>query len=294
MSWIIGADAPSKINELAQTFHARKLAQASQRAGREFSRYEPWMGHPGNVFSASIALQDDALFCFDDAYIRNFGEHFEKNSIPILDVKGEARRVFLFPGMAAKYEDGPNRIRGGWHHLLKVNTDLAGIAQSLVIQILPVRGNVLDWGNSVTSHLLPGLIFMGLGNPASPFPVQDMAVGFAHEIGHQALLIYQNADPILNGDLQTPIYSGVRKMHRPAIMAIHAAVALAYMIDTTQKLVKQATLKEETAHLRDSQGHMTKNLIVSLNDMTRLSFTDIGARIMQDLWLVASQSASET
>src|SRR5690606_27268990 len=73
----------------------------------------------------------------------------------------------------------------------------------------------------------------------------ELAINLSHELGHQALMIYQGADSILNGDLEFPVYSAIRKTNRPAIMAFHAVTALSYMVLFISDLLSNGLLNDQ-------------------------------------------------
>ena len=102
--------------------------------------------------------------------------------------------------------------------------------QSIVKSVLPLcdAETRQECDNSFGTRHCVGAIFTGI-TLSSPYPDISLNISFAHELGHQALMHYQVATEILPDAVEW-IYSGVRKTLRPPISALHAAVALSYMI----------------------------------------------------------------
>jgi hypothetical protein len=67
-----------------------------------------------------------------------------------------------------------------------------------------------------------------------------LAVDLAHELGHQALMLFQLSDSILRSPLKEPVYSSVRRENRPAIMALHGTIASAYMMEICHNIIHGA------------------------------------------------------
>jgi hypothetical protein len=57
-----------------------------------------------------------------------------------------------------------------------------------------------------------------------------LAVDMIHELGHHTLYLLQFADTVVDSSDEEGIYSPVRRVKRPAILAFHAAVAASYMM----------------------------------------------------------------
>ena len=112
-----------------------------------------------------------------------------------------------------------------------------------------------------------------------------LAVDLAHELGHQALMLYQLTDRILLTPLEAPVYSSVRRTERPAIFALHACVAAAYMIETCVAIERSPiTSKIERDFSRNSISELVPHQRVGLESLRKSAkFTQIGQLILEDL-----------
>jgi hypothetical protein len=111
-----------------------------------------------------------------------------------------------------------------------------------------------------------------------------LAADFSHEMGHQALMLYQLSDEVLL-DHKTPIYSSVRKVSRPAIMALHACVASAYMMEVFEGVLHS----DETAAI---EKEFSENSLAELCFHQKLgidslkagaSFSEVGQLLLGEL-----------
>ncbi|RYZ46272.1 MAG: methyltransferase domain-containing protein [Sphingobacteriales bacterium] len=67
-------------------------------------------------------------------------------------------------------------------------------------------------------------------------------------MGHQALIVYQQSDAIISGDLEREVYSVIRRVKRPAILSFHAAVALAFMTRYLSEAIRSASATDQTCN----------------------------------------------
>ena len=117
-----------------------------------------------------------------------------------------------------------------------------------------------------------------------------MRLDFLHELGHQTMFIYQLADPIIEHDDETMIYSGVREVNRTPYQALHAAVALTYMIVTTNLMLSDAQcvagvkklLLQEKNEMQVALRDTVRSLLANCNP------TSFGQLIVSDIQDVLS------
>jgi hypothetical protein len=127
--------------------------------------------------------------------------------------------------------------------------------------------------------------FVERGNQCQELRRSVLAVDLAHELGHQALMLYQLTDKILATPLDTPVYSSVRRTDRPAIFALHACVAAAYMIEVCAAIERSplsSQIEREFAH--NSISELVSHQSVGLESLGKVStFTQIGQLIFDEL-----------
>lgn len=174
---------------------------------------------------------------------------------------------------------------------------LSEMYDSLVQSVIPIRPKEIQSTTSrasFSSHVALGALFLSLPNEGDGKRV-DLALSFAHEIGHQVLMIYQRFDPIISSDLRAPVYSGTRDTARPAIMAMHSAVALSYMLATCANVIRGGL------EASDLEGQVSRNVYFDLHSrleknvhglLTDVTFTKVGKKMIAEMAkLCESESA---
>ena len=134
-----------------------------------------------------------------------------------------------------------------------------------------------------SDYRLLGTIFCNL--KPQPNEILELGICLAHELGHQALMVYQTGkDPISKESHNTVAYSGVRKVERPIYGSFHACVALGYMVLFCRDVAKNHKLENEIrSKANDLSIEYTHDLTAGLSALNKTQFTDIGALIMKDL-----------
>jgi hypothetical protein len=127
-----------------------------------------------------------------------------------------------------------------------------------------------------------GAVFMSF---ASPMDRWALGLDLAHELGHQALMLLNSADPLLVSDPRTPVFSGVRLTDRPALQSLHAAAALAFMIlfaSTHSDPLSRVSVNQLAEQLRLT--------ITSLRE--RCTLTEVGEAVSDDFVQLCRSFAS--
>ena len=161
--------------------------------------------------------------------------------------------------------------------------DLRELFKILVNDIFPVE--LLDHatppkpiGRGFSTHGMPGAVFIkapALDNGI----VENHALNIVHEMGHQALMLVQWHDQIFISGATDPIYSVIRKIHRPAIKSMHALVATSFMA----KYLKDLKSKNfEIGVLSDTYKSLLISQKLGLEVMKNLNYTEIGQEIYND------------
>jgi hypothetical protein len=140
-------------------------------------------------------------------------------------------------------------------------------------------------------YLFKGALFHAVPDTSRPNWKIDLSIDIAHEIGHQALMVYQSTDRIISSDLNAPIYSQIRKTERPVIMSYHACVALSYM---TRFLMDFAANARDLVSIGEYQYGCERleeyraGLSLGILDLNKAcNFTDIGRMQINELSAIA-------
>ncbi len=237
-SWILGRSGQLKLATISQSYFlncVRRLNLSPETS------YLPWMSsddiclaYLGKDEKPSL-LNPATQFDFRSAYLRMFLNLFSLSPGTEVFTKGLKIDIFheILDAMPHSLETYDQAVR-----LIKHWSDWQQeLFQGIVKSVLPLcaADTRQECDNSFGTRHCVGAIFTGI-TLSSPYPDISLNISFAHELGHQALMHYQFASEILP-DAEEWIYSGVRKTLRPPISALHAAVALSYMIECCRGLI---------------------------------------------------------
>jgi HEXXH motif-containing protein len=145
-------------------------------------------------------------------------------------------------------------------------------------------GTYVETGETFSDHHFIGAIFTSV-EYQFPYPDLSLNVSFAHELGHQALTIYQHSGDMLFGS-DAWVYSGVRKTERPIVSALHAAVALAYMIEAIRSLLRSERDIGKTGYLHALLDEYTSGLRQGLSALAPFPKSELCENIVKDLEIV--------
>ena len=126
-----------------------------------------------------------------------------------------------------------------------------------------------------------GAVFMSF---TSPMDRWTLALDLAHELGHQALMLLNSADPLFVSDSHTLVFSGVRRTDRPALQSLHAAAALAFMLLFTSGHGDPSS--------RVSVQTLAEHLQLTISSIReRCAMTEIGQTLLDDFQQLCSRYA---
>lgn len=298
---LIGQGALRFISELNTDLAQKSLALASVKLKQAFPRFVPWMClvclRDLNSIDTSILYDEyvpGELLVAQEKLFR-IAEFLRNEGRPIVDAAvgptaglPVSVTVSVMEDVDIVQPDGVACFNLARELLLNADPLFSGLFRTLVHLVVPMRSTSPRFGYS--SHLARGAIFLSLAeNEHSEIA---MAIDLAHELGHQALMVFQSADPLLVSPLDEPLWSGIRQTYRPAIQCIQAAAALSYMIIFTRSLISNSTFTtSEEYYIEEnynSQIEKIKSTLYSLKLNCR--FTNVGERIIDEFERVVEES----
>lgn len=138
-------------------------------------------------------------------------------------------------------------------------------------------------GGGGSNYRLIGLFTMSF-RPEGPFQILDLVIAMAHELGHNVFFIYQaGKNPILEKDWGKWVYSGVRKVERPAYASFHALVALGYMLVACRGMMTLGVSREQLDYLVNRENELKLSLQGGLSLFKSIQVSDLGVIILNDL-----------
>jgi HEXXH motif-containing protein len=137
-------------------------------------------------------------------------------------------------------------------------------------------------GSGKSCHWLIGAVFLSLPNNHR-FPDLELAINIVHELGHQLLMRYQDGDEILANNHQ-PIYSAIRKVSRPAILSLHALVAIYFMRYFLVRLKMNYELEpSELAYVEQKLVHLNSDFTSGAWALKDVKFSNLGYAIFTEM-----------
>lgn len=292
--WILGEVATERLGLLSERMFSQIKAEAEAELGTSFARYSPWMAMPTERKALSPLIQQAKLpaILIESESLRILAAALktdEKNPFGKLGLDEEKSDSYIFSGSPSEAAAAEAMIEQARELFLSSDANLKKRYEILIQTIVPLEvvGVKSSFQNAFSSHFLKGAIFRTI--PRSDFAPWriEFAIALAHEVGHQALMVYQAADRLIASDLGASVYSGVRKTQRPAIMSLHAAAALAYMIEYIEIELRRAdkTSRLSTAEL-DYAEAQSKQCRTDLGDtlkaLEQVEFTPLGKLIYDE------------
>lgn len=146
----------------------------------------------------------------------------------------------------------------------------------------PGINNLRNDGSGKSCHWLKGAVF--LSAPVNhPFADLEFALNIVHELGHQILMVFQDADLIME-DISKPVYSSIRRTNRPAILSFHALVAVYFMLNFFNNLRNETNLSlVEIDYVDEKIKKLRADFSAGAFALKDIEFTPIGLLMMTEM-----------
>lgn len=267
----LGVEAIESILPIAKLNQARLLNLSNTHHQITKTHYSPWMAIPSTMVISKIDTSwttDERLIIASDAVkiqsilssINQDNELIpsdEKYPLAISSLSEDDSYIFN------------SKIRQAENRLIEILPLFQTLIDHLVFKYIPMESTIPGKSDYAMSTLwFMGGIFM---EKRQLRDLDQRAENLAHEIAHQIIINYQLNDPLIDGNLNQLIYSGIRQEERPAILAFHGAAALSYM------LWVQSTLQN-----RERVNLIRTQLSSTLEDLSKLKTTVIGSKILSE------------
>jgi hypothetical protein len=266
-----GPEAVDSILPIAEATNARLIQMAHQSGNAKVSRYSPWMAVPQTMLTKPLStnwIPDTRTFqVVESSQIKEILSAIQQNVDQIPSHEGYSLGVSTMS--ASETENFNSRIQESEQKLCATLPHFRILLDRLIHKYIPMESTTNNQGDFGMSTLwFKGAIFFEKNQK----PELDQRVeNLAHEIAHQIILHYQLNDPLIEGDLNAPVYSGIRQENRPAILSFHGAAALSYMLWIQTHLKNESRCKE-----------IQKQLESTLMDLGKTQFTIIGKKIFEE------------
>ena len=265
MSWFIGEN--SKVIDLSRRYWFEIDRVVQSKLVQFFKKYKPFLNleefrklHKKNYLNADLP----------------FGKFDRVSTVGMVAVNAEQVEKFEF--------EVSKSLR-----LLSEVPEFNTILKSVVKCFVPLtntqsKNNLRRNGSGKSCHWMKGAIFLSLPEK-DIFSEIELSINIAHEIGHQVLMIYQDCDEIMP-DISRPIFSAVRKTNRPAIMSMHALVAIYFMYRFVGGLLESPVLirnRNCELYLKSRLERLFSDFVEGSFALKNVDFSPLGEQMMAEM-----------
>ncbi len=262
----------SSIEKLVKATDQKLLKLVNRTFGTQYTRYSPWMSIPAGMLRTATVFDWNPVsrFLEDEDYSKVktvfYGINPDSELIPTHE-----EHDLQFKELSQEERQSFNQaLKDAESRLFEANPAFGNLLELMLLKYLPFETGGPRTGSQAMSMLwLKGTV---LWRNITQIPTDELAESLAHELAHQVIIHYQLNDELIKGDLNDPIYSGVRKTDRPAISSFHAVAALVYMIVFSDSIGNGARKSELVEDLR-------KGLFA----LRTLAFTPLGQQIYLEM-----------
>lgn len=277
--WITGVTGAKKIKLLNDKFESVCLDRVNNENTVNYPAYTPFMSlNEGREKLPKLLLDQKCLLVKDNEYLKNLSDFYVP---PANNYLGDKNTVeFGFDQNKEEVFDS------ALDFFMSSNSFVVEAFQSIVKNIIPMKtidSEVRKEGVGNSNRESIGALYLSAPS-AEPKHIQ-LAINIAHEVGHQALMLYQTSDSIIHpAELTRNVYSAVRRTDRPAIQSFHALVALVYMRDFVASIDLSKLNDFEKDFVETQHIMFISWLKANIWDFKKITFTDLGKMIYNELF----------
>lgn len=277
--WITGNTGTKRLTLLNDKFKSVCLDRINKETSTEYPVYTPFMSlGEGREKLPKPLLEQKSLLVKDNEYLKYLCDFYTP---PANNFLGERNTVEF--GFEQSKEDTFERALDLFS---SSNSFVVAVFENIVKNIIPMKtidSEVRKEGVGNSNRESIGALYLSAPS-AEPRHIQ-LAINIAHEVGHQALMLYQTSDSIIHpAELTRNVYSAVRKTDRPAIQSFHALVALVYMRDFIASLDLSELSEFEKDFIETQHIRFIGWLKANIWDFKKITFTDVGNMIYDELF----------
>ena len=256
--------------------------------GFDFPKYHPIISHPDIASQIRptdypLVLSGTEKFIGNSDYYNLIQKLLERQTF-LIGFTGESPRFLVFSDFEEILMEGNSEIYDAFKIIESSCPWLWNNFEEIITSIVPVKSKTkIRSIGGATDYYLTGMIFFSFYE--KPFSVEELAISFAHELGHNMLMIYQaGMIPVEKFELDKKVYSGVRKTNRPTLGAFHAAVALGYMVTLCNTASKNENLEEsQRRFFSERHGQYISDLSDGLKALSEVKLSNLGKCIVEEL-----------
>ncbi len=284
--WVTGSHATTRVCKMVEVLDQKELENTNRLTGMHFSKFEPWMSCTDELdfFVKNQSIINGPIVT-DRASLLHIANTLQKAQAPLGRIGMLETDAFYIDQKPS--ETFTNQVHQGLKLAFSALPHLKTRWDKLIDAVIPVsyiKAEPTLLGRGLSNHRYRKAIFIQLPKQSIRQELQ-IALNLVHELGHQTLITYQNADLIISSNREYEVYSIIRNTKRPIIRSFHAFFVTGSMLEfliAAQKLQLSDQLsiqiREETAKL--------KSLLLSGSMELRkapVTYTPLASEIIDEL-----------
>ena len=300
--WFFGQDGLNKLEILKKSITHQFIDNVNTKLSKNYTQFSPFMScmdkeeilHEFDIFNLYPETNSPQVI-EDFNKLDNFYDAFQSDNTGVLGYFIEHKKS-TFQRVNEEnlnlFMDDIKKFSFSFQDMLKkislLDSNIIKIVNLLMNYIVPIDSRQRKIHNNFSSHKLIGASFFSAQLVETKFTEIDFLVSFIHEVGHQALYLYQSSDDLLINADGILVYSGIRQTPRPAIMAFHAIVALVFMIKILSSIVNSNMYSpQEKKYAENERMKYKSSLSQSLFDLqTKCQFSELGSEFIREFRLI--------
>lgn len=307
-NWIFSENALANSLKIKNKYDHLALEYVSEQFNVKFERYSPWMSYFSAVAVNQVdhtnfsftrgtqeLFQDTTIVLNDSKKLLLINRHLTEPSGRIKLTEGDPEFSASIDHHFERKSEFSRRLDQGLQALKDSSPLISRYVESFFLQAVPVRPLVAHMNARClfSSHLVKGAIFIHYPDFRN-VPASIDAIDLFHEIGHQVLIYYLTADPLIAKGHDKLAFSGARGTLRPALRSLHSAVALTYMSVAAFSLKSASKNAEEIQQIEKLTGQYQHALKKNLDSLMEVvSLTPLGYSICEEMLYYAHCQVAE-
>jgi hypothetical protein len=292
--WVTGRTGTKRICSLVDELDHKHAKHISSLLRIEYDNYQPWMSCTNQIeyFSKTWPITQNQIL-IEPCALSVIANGLKKDEAPLGNLgmpETDGFEIDLYPNI-----DFQNNIDKALQLIFAASTNLQNRWEKLIQLIVPIKHRTATpttIGRGLSNHMFRKSIFVELPCD-SPKKDLQTALNLVHELGHQALITYQNADLIVESNHDYPVHSVIRNTKRPIIRSYHAFFVSGYMLEFLIEAQKLKLPEHLNSQIKEELVKHRKIIFLATSELKNapVKFTQLGIDIINEFESLATAEA---
>jgi len=289
--WVTGKTGTKRIVTLVEELDRKHYEHISTSLNTKFENFEPWMSCTTQIeyFSKNWPVIENQILT-QNLPLQTIADGLKSNNAPFGNLgmqDSDGFQIELNPS-----DEFQKDIEKALHFIFEASTKLKTRWEKLVQLLVPIKHGTeppSKIGRGLSNHLFRKCIFIELPIE-SPKKDLQIALNLVHELGHQALITYQNADLIIETNRDQHVHSVIRNTKRPIIRSYHAFFVSGYMLEFLIEAQKLKLSEDLINLIQKEKIELRRSIFLASNELRKapVTFTQLGLEIINEFESLAT------